>query len=146
MIARDQALGAALVLLLGLAAWPWLRAPAPDLRTAPTAARTAALPPLPALDQFRETTERPLFAPERRPSAAARAAPPQSLRLEGVMVMGATKRAVLKLADGKTARVGEGDKVGEWTVREITADTVILVAGERRLELAPTRAPRSPNR
>jgi general secretion pathway protein N len=147
VIARPQpVLGATLVLLLALTAWPWLRAPAPDRRTQPGAARGAALPVLPPLEQFRETTERPLFAPNRRPTAAVRAAPPLGLRLEGVMVIGSTKRAVIKQADGQTARVGEGDRVGEWTVREITADRVMLGAGERRLELAPQRAPRSPGR
>jgi hypothetical protein len=147
VIARPQpVLGASLVVLLALAAWPWLRAPSSDLRATPATSRSAALPTVPALDSFRETIDRPLFAPDRRPTAAVRAAPAQGLRLEGVMVIGATKRAVIKQADGRTARVGEGDTVGEWTVREITADTVVLSAGERRLELTPQRAPRGPAR
>jgi Tfp pilus assembly protein PilP len=62
------------------------------------------------------------------------------LRLEGVMAMGDTKRAVIKQGDGQTARVGVGDKVGEWTVREIAADKVVLGTGDRKLELVPQRA------
>jgi hypothetical protein len=145
VIARGQpVLAGALVVLAALAAWPWLRTPGSDLRIQPAAAPSAALPVLPPLEQFRETTDRPLFAPNRRAGAAVQAAP-MGLRLEGVMVIGDTKRAVIKQSDGQTARVGVGDKVGEWTVREIAADKVVLGAGDRRLELTPQRA-RSPAR
>ena len=140
MIARPQpVLASALVVLAALAVWPWLRAPGPDLRSQSAAPHAAALPVLPALEQFRETTDRPLFAPNRRPSAAVQAAP-MGLRLEGVMVIGDAKRAVIKQSDGQTARVVVGDKVGEWTVREITGEKVVLAAGDRRLELTPQRA------
>ncbi len=128
MIARPQPmLASALVVLAALAVWPWLRAPGPDLRSQSAAPHAAALPTLPALETFRETTDRPLFAPNRRPSAAD------------------IKRAVIKQSDGQTARVVVGDKVGEWTVREITGEKVLLAAGDRRLELTPQRA-RSPAR
>jgi hypothetical protein len=55
-------------------------------------------------------------------------------------VIGTEKRAIIKQADGRTARVSEGGTVGDWTVRQIERDRVLLVAGDRHLELTPQRA------
>jgi hypothetical protein len=135
-------LAGAIVLALALAMWPWLRplgSATVDAASERPSAAVAGLA-LPPLDQFRETAERPLFAPSRRPSATiAPAAAPLGFRLDGVIIMGAQKRAIIKQADGRTARVGEGDKIGEWVVRQIESDRVVLAAGERRLELTPHR-------
>jgi hypothetical protein len=137
---REALLGTALVALLACAAWPWARwaVHAGDRPPPAQAAAPAAAPRLPALEAFADIAARPLFTPNRR--AATTAAAPLGLRLEGVLVMGAEKRAIIKSADGHTARLGEGDTVGEWTVRTIEPDRVLLVAGERRLELTPRRA------
>ncbi|MGH7087717.1 MAG: hypothetical protein ACREFQ_02330, partial [Stellaceae bacterium] len=73
------ALAAANCGVLLLALWPWI-APAGDARTAalPPPLRTAAadaIPTLPPAHTFAAIAERPLFAPTRRPDAAAPAAP-----------------------------------------------------------------------
>lgn len=139
---REALLAAAAALLAVLALWPWARwaLHAPD--RAPELAPAAASAPaaLPALETFAEIAQRPLFTPGRRPSPTTPVAAPQGLRLEGVIVMGAEKRAIIKQADGHTARLGEGDTIGEWTVRRIDPDHVLLVAGDRRLDLTPRRA------
>lgn len=137
----DALLGAAIAVLLAFAVWPWARwaLHAPDLRPEPAAAQTGAAPSLPALEAFHDIAARPLFSPSRRSSATAATATPQGLRLEGVLVVGAEKRAIIKQADGHTARVREGETIGEWTVRQIEQDRVLLVAGDRRLELVPRR-------
>jgi general secretion pathway protein N len=139
---HEALLGTAIVVLLALAVWPWARwalhEPGRRPEAAPPAA--AAAPALPPLEAFRDIAERPLFSPSRRPSATALAVTPQGLRLEGVLVIGSEKRALIKQADGHIARVGEGETVGEWTVRQIERERVLLVAGDRRLELTPRRA------
>jgi hypothetical protein len=139
---RDALLGAAIMALLAFAVWPWARwaLHEPDRRSEIAAVPSTAPPALPPLEAFRDIVERPLFTPNRRPSTTAPAATPQGLRLEGVIVVGAQKRAIIKQADGHTARVGEGETVGEWTVRQIESERVLLVAGDRRLELTPRRA------
>lgn len=134
----------AIAALCGLALWPWLRwaTLAPPHAPGTVAAAAHALPTLPPLEQLRETTDRPLFAPDRRPTPGARAvAAPLGLRLEGVMTIGAQRRAIIKRADGTTARVVEGDTVGEWTVRRIEPDRVVLGTDARTLELVAGRAP-----
>ncbi|HUA55174.1 MAG TPA: hypothetical protein VMB81_23535 [Candidatus Sulfotelmatobacter sp.] len=136
----------AIAALLGVALFPWLRwaTVTPAHAPAADAAATRALPVLPPLDQLRETTDRPLFAPDRRPAPGARAtAAPLGLRLEGVIAIGAQRHAIIKRADGTTARVAEGDTVGAWTVRQITTDRVVLASGDRTIELAAGRAPPS---
>jgi general secretion pathway protein N len=136
-------LNAGIAVLLALALWPWLRwalhAPTPPNEV--LAAAQATVPALPPLDQFRETAERPLFLPERRPAAAApKIVATFGMRLEGIVAIGAERRAIVKQSDGRTARVGPGDRIGEWTVQRIDADRVVLGAGDRRLELTPQRA------
>jgi general secretion pathway protein N len=140
-------LGAAIVVLAGLTLWPWLRwaVQAPDQAPASANAAPLAPPALAPAEQFREIAERPLFAPDRRPSATARpAAAPLGLRLEGIIAIGGVKRAIIKQADGRSARVGEGDTLGEWTVRRIESDRVVLGGAERELELVPARRPPTP--
>ena len=140
---------AGIVVLTALALWPWLRwaLEAPPAPRAEASAGATTLPALPPLDALRETAERPLFAPTRRPAPAARAATATlGLRLEGVIAIGAERRAIIKRSDGTTARVAAGETVGEWTVRRIEPDRVELAAGTRTLELiagraAPTSAP-----
>jgi hypothetical protein len=133
---------AAIVALVALALWPWLRwaseTPArPAVSAMPASLR---LPALPSLEQLRETAERPLFAPDRRPAATTHpAAVPLGFRLEGVVAIGTHARAIIKRPDGTTARVVEGDTVGEWTVRRIEPGRVVLTASERRLELTVGR-------
>ena len=90
------------------------------------------------LAEYGETAARPLFAESRRPAAPEAAPAPRrpSLRLEGVMVIGAAKHAVLKdTAGNRRFRVGEGDEAAGWTVRRIERDRVLLVSPEGELTL-----------
>jgi hypothetical protein len=139
---QDALLGAAIVVLLAVAVWPWARwaLHEPDRRPEVAAAAAPAASALPPLEAFRDIAARPLFVPSRRPSATASPVAPQGLRLEGVLVVGAEKRAIIKQADGHTAHVREGETIGEWTVRQIERERVLLVSGDRRLELTPRRA------
>jgi hypothetical protein len=142
-LAPREALSAgAAVLLALLALWPWARWALHTPEQLPEIAPVVSSAPaaLAALETFADIAQRPLFTPGRRPSPATPVAAPQGLRLEGVIVMGAEKRAIIKQADGRTARLGEGDTIGEWTVRRIDPDHVLLVAGDRRLDLTPRRA------
>lgn len=135
-------LNAAIVVLIGLALWPWLRWTlyVPDRPSEAALAALRTLPGLPPLEHFRETAERPLFAPDRRPAAAVQPSIAFGMRLEGVVAIGAERCAIVKLSDGRTARVGPGERIGEWTVQRIESDRLFLEAGDRRLELAPQRA------
>jgi type II secretion system (T2SS) protein C len=136
-----------LLLLLGIgacaAASGWtLMKPAPSAGTAAPAAAKAAAPPveraLGPLVEFGETAARPLFAESRRPAAAPAAAPPRkaTLRLEGVIAIGATKHALLRDNGGnRRFRVGEGDEVAGWTVRRIERDRVVLASPDGEITL-----------
>lgn len=141
-----------LLLLLGIgacaAAGGWtLTKPAPSAATTAPVAAKAAPPPveraLGPLAEFGETAARPLFAESRRAAAAATAAvPPRTatLRLEGVITVGAAKHALLRDGgDGRRFRVGEGDEVAGWTVRRIERDRVVLASPDGEITLETGR-------
>lgn len=135
------ALGLAMLASGALALWPWVRpAGQASAEAAPSRAAASDWPTPVTAAALRETAERPLFTPGRRAIVAAAPTAPAGLRLEGVVVMGKERRAIIKQADGRTARVSEGEAVGDWRVRRIDGDRVELVNGERRLELTPQRA------
>lgn len=137
----SASLATALLACAALAVWPWVRqAGQHGADPAPARAAASTLPTPIAADALREAAERPLFTPGRRAVVAAAPVTPAGLRLEGVVVMGKERRAIIKQADGRTARVSEGETVGEWRVRRIEGDRVELANGERRLELTPQRA------
>lgn len=105
----------------------------------PAVARQATLPLMKAASPAAGRTAswvsailaRPLFSRSRRPppvaaaAAAARAVVP---RLSGIMIGPAGKSAIFAPAGGKVIIAQEGDHVGMFTVRSISADRV-TVAG-----------------
>lgn len=96
---------------------------------------------------------RPLFRPSRAPEVSATiealgTAGLAELRLAGIIAAPNLKRAVFQAAgNGKAVAVGEGERLGDWTVTAIDATTVTVAkAGEiRRLHprfaLSPAAAP-----
>ena len=154
MIAPAQRLS--VLLLVGIAAlaaaasFPFLP-PAgvperPAQAAAPAAAPSRILPPpLAPLSGFAETAARPLFAESRRPAAvAAQAAPARhALRLDGLIVIGTRKEAILKdTGENRSYRLGEGGTAAGWTVRRIERDRVELVSPEGEMVLTPGRPPK----
>ena len=88
---------------------------------------------------------RPLFSPGRRPPPPAAPAVVQTEpppRLAGTLVGPFGKRAVFAGA-GKLVSAGEGDSLGAWMVRAITAGSVVLARPEgwRELHVAPMAGP-----
>jgi hypothetical protein len=103
-----------------------------------------------ALDQLRDTIERPLFEKSRRPVAPApvtvvptppiTAPPPadlNALSLQGIVLdQGGSAIALLRRSQtGQSLRVQEGDMVDGWTVVQIEAERVHLVQGSTRITL-----------
>lgn len=93
-----------------------------------------------ALSEFTETVDRPLFAADRRPPAAAPPAPvaetpvmrttvaPPSLELSAVIIDGARRLALFRAAGGSggSRRAEEGSEVEGWTVSAVRPDGVVL--------------------
>ncbi|MDR2990618.1 MAG: hypothetical protein LBU72_01555 [Burkholderiaceae bacterium] len=101
-------------------------------------ARAAQLAPNPALRHgYPAITERPLFAADRKPRAAASdaqaaAAPSDSLdqvKLYG-LVDGPAAQGVLLEQNGQPQFVRRGEKIGDWTLQAIEDRNAIFVKGE----------------
>jgi hypothetical protein len=146
------AVAAACVALGAVGSWSLLASARPraaDAGARGAAAALASLPPPPAFDRFAEAEQRPLFAATRRPPVAAPPAAPAepavTYRLEGVILAGKQRHAILN--DGaRTFRVGENDAVGEWTVKRIEPSCVHLAGNGRELAVckgAKAAKPRS---
>jgi general secretion pathway protein N len=126
----DHALGGAVLVLAAIAVWPWL-APLvspPPPRAAPLEKAPPALAPLPPITSFAETIERPLFAPTRRPQPGGNAteAPVEgTYRLLGIVGEG-SRRTALVASGNRRVNLAVGDTLGEWSVREIGQDRVVL--------------------
>ena len=139
----NHLLGAAALVCLGLAAWPWLIPPLPATRplaAPPASAPGLALAALPPLASYAAIVERPLFSPSRRPPPGAEAALGSSIesryRLLGIVATGPKKKAFV--AEGaRRVEIAEGDALDGWTVKEIGPDRVLLSspAGEAALKL-----------
>jgi len=107
------------------------------------------------ISRYRETIERPLFAPNRRPAprrqAEAEGGPPvdpfKDIRLVGVYGSEQGRGGLVVVSGGKLQRVAFGAKIGEWTVtgEEGRGASLVHISGERRrLPLAlDTTAPAS---
>ncbi len=124
-------------------------APAP--RPAPTLPSRAAAPP--SEEDRQELVDgilaRPLFATTRRPAdapAAGPAAPPASLpRLAGILVHGGSRSAIFAATgNGRPAVVGEGGRVGGYTVQAIEAGQVTLAGPSGPQVLRPAFDARAP--
>ena len=135
----------ALVLLGGIAA---------ELRSTPdglepmrshSADPAPAAPPAPRAsgsDRWTATSlQRPLFEPGRRPPIIAAAdriddGPAALPRLAGTLVTAAGRSAIFAGA-GRATVVGEGARLGPWTVQSIAAGRVTLTGPEGRRVLRP---------
>ena len=123
----------ALILVLAAAgAWPWLASRSAAAPSPPPLPELVKVPAdLPPLASFPETLARPVFAAGRRPAVAAAPAsmrPALSGRLEGVVLAGSARHALVR-EGSQVRRVAEGDSVGAWTVRRIERDRVLLESG-----------------
>lgn len=151
-------LSLAALVLAAAAVRPWLPdhaatpVPQPTARQAASApARLAALPPL---THFAATIERPLFSPSRRPAAApaaglSGAALTRRYRLQGIIAVGAAKRALLiDRKGGRRLDIGQGETIDGWTVKRIAPDRLILAspAGEATLRLDNGAAAATPTK
>lgn len=166
MTARN--IGLLLWLLVGAgaaAAVYWQLAHPPRPPATSTVSRPPELPlvepmrlfQLPPLDQYGEIVLHPLFiatrqpepppppeeAPPERPSAPP--GPEQKLTLLGVMITSSAKKALLRPEEpnAKTARIGLGEKVGEWRLEAVFSDRVVLRKGQSTQEL-PLMRPQKP--
>jgi hypothetical protein len=106
------------------------------------AAAGSAMPTPPPFERFAETEQRPLFAASRRPAPPSAAVPiaeaRASYRLEGVVIVGKQRHAILS-DGGRTFRVAENDGVGDWTVKRIEPNCVLLASGPRELSVCTRR-------
>lgn len=88
--------------------------------------------------------ERPLFASGRRPSApaqaaAAEAAPLGLPRLAGTLISAAGKSAIFAASPGTRPLVlGEGERIGRWTVQSIEAGQVTIAGPDGKLTMRPS--------
>lgn len=104
---------------------------------------------LPAVDNYAETVERPLFAFDRRPAQAVpvseqpevqqparQQAEPSRFVLSAVVMEGDLRVALLRDAtSGKLTRLKEGSSVGGWSLSEVRADSVVLSNGSTTQEV-----------
>lgn len=116
----------------------------------PGALEPYALPPL---ERFAAVVERPLFSPTRRmppieeppevveaPAEPAPEPPPAGpeepeLRFFGTVRQGGRALALVTFpATNAVARLGAGDRVGEWEVDQVEPNRLVLAIGEERRE------------
>ena len=143
-------LGLAAVVFLGVIGFEtgWGLAVRPPLPAADSVPRNtdmlATLPAftLPALDTaFKETAERPMFTPTRRPPATSLAGNVPAMKkgqfkLSGTSVNNDLTIAFLReTATGKTVRVTKGKEVNGMTLDVVEANRVVLKQGEETEEL-----------
>ena len=156
-------LTAACVLLAAAAMVAWFWRPASNLTPAVVAADdggkadsgstlTEQSFQLPALDQYVEMVDRPLFNQERRPVENAPepkvtqpgTSNPKALRLNltSVIIAPGRKLAIFRdLSKNKSIRVAEGEVVKGWRLSQIQGDKVILERDGKSHEL-PLRVPK----
>ncbi|MFO1035947.1 MAG: hypothetical protein U1E45_03805 [Geminicoccaceae bacterium] len=144
---------------LGVVAVPYLvltqEESAPAAATAPAApileTQAQADPNLgpfsiPELATFSSTVERPLFAPDRRPTQPPAEpvveeatvedvpdeVPPPDLKFFGTLTQDGRTLALVTPADGSGAqKLGEGDTFADWQVTEVSPDRLTLGQGDR---------------
>jgi hypothetical protein len=97
---------------------------------------------LPALDEYEQMTERPLFMESRRPGAVATetAAPPppptpMNLKLMGIVWTPEGRTALMADAKGKYKRLKAQDTLDGWTLIDLGTDKVTMQQGEKREDL-----------
>jgi len=121
-----------------------LRLPAPVANNASRASEiVATLPPfaLAPLDvAFKETGDRPLFSPSRRPQVLNLAAAPKmkmgQFKLSGTSVSGElTVAYLIEISSGKTVRVTKGKEINGILLDIVEDNRVVLKQGEETEEL-----------
>ena len=122
------------------ARWRNWQAPAPQAPNLDEA-RAAQLAPSPALRRdYPAIIQRPLFAADRSPHAAASepqtaaAPPPETLdqvKLYG-LVDGPAAQGVLLEQSGQSQFLRRGEKIGDWTLEAIEGRNAIFVKGDER--------------
>lgn len=141
------AIGLAAILLAMIAGELLVRPPAADLDLATDGhARLspAATPAAPRPAWSADTLlARPLFQPGRRPEAGSAVRSLEipgmaGLRLAGIVDGSHLKRAFFEpVHTGKAITVGEGDRLGDWTVTAIDATSVTIARGGDIRRLRP---------
>jgi hypothetical protein len=108
----------------------------------PPAGKSGSGQPLGPLQSYAAVTARPLFTQSRRPPATVDgtvlAAVEGNLFVAGILLSGGERIALVRQStDRKAVPVREGQAVGGWTIRSISADGVILAGqgGETTLPL-----------
>jgi hypothetical protein len=120
-----------------------------DLQPPPAKTAPAAEPgieeedfELPALDDYEQMAERPLFMENRRPgveTAEAAAPPPpptpMTLKLMGIVSTPKEKTALLMDSKGKYKRLKVQDTLDGWMLVELSSDKATLQQGDKREDL-----------
>ncbi len=142
--------GAALAAVLWAVLTP---APAPAVAVAPAAPPrpATAAPRLRSLAEWEATMDaRPLFDPARHPPPQPRleaaAAPPDPPRLTAVLIGPFGRLATFVGGDGRAVTLGEGGRIGAWSVRAISAGEVVIEDADGALRLHPSFGPPAPAR
>jgi general secretion pathway protein N len=124
--------------------------PPPLPAAAPTQPGDTPQPaPPPSLQALAGAWQTPLFSPDRAPDKAVQATQPSpdlnGLRLTGVVIDGAVRRALFKQADGHDLSLREGAQLANgWHLQRVEAQAVQLeLNGQQRRLLLPS--PRLPN-
>ncbi len=149
--ARTLMLAGLAALVLGANAYAQVRRPlgvapnAPAAAPAPAAAEGETDKGLPALEDLTATRERPLFSSTRRPPEAE--PPPQAaativeaasmpFELVGIVLGADMSAAIFRNTDTKEeTRVPKGDKIGDWSVDDISDRAVVLRGRDKRVRM-----------
>jgi hypothetical protein len=85
---------------------------------------------MPPLQNFSETVDRPLFAPDRRPHQS----PPQiqgpaaPIALTGIVIQDRTRYALINEGALAPRRIAEGERLAAGTVTQILPDRIVVAA------------------
>ncbi len=105
--------------------------PAPTAANATLNVRNAASPSL--LDQPREP---PLFRPAQTPAALATPRSGESFALVGLVSRDGQAMAFVRdTVDGRSWRLRQGERAGDWTLAAMGQNCVTLTRGRRRQEI-----------
>lgn len=141
LIAALPLLTAGLIVLLAIEVGVVARAPSAVPAKRGMAAEAKLLPPVAPVapeQAYAETTTRPLFVPTRRPApevavAAAPAFQPGQFTLQGVIIAGANRTAMLReKTSGRIHRVEAGREINGVKVVQIDPQGVTLGVGDER--------------
>ena len=108
----------------------------------PRPARTHQTEPtfvMPPFATFAEVVARPLFSPTRRPVVGPSTERLANFSVVGIVTSPQERHALLSHGlPPKVDRVAEGQSLDGWTVKSIGDDSIVMVQGDREVELKPT--------